>query len=189
MARPRKFDKDEALAQAVELFWRHGYGATTYRLIESETGIGLRSLHNTFGEKDALFLRVLRLYHERAKGVLGQVFDPPSTVAVERLLMAMTEPTDPGDVANAGCLMVATVFEVGAPPEAIAQEIAAYRETFRAAFRAALEADAVPEAEARAEFLLGALWGLLGQIRVARSTAAARPMAEVLVQTVRSWTP
>ena len=187
MARPRAFDEDEALMAAMMLFWRHGYGATTYRLIERETGIGLRPLHNTFGEKDALFARALRLYRKMARSVLDGAFAAPGREAIMGLFEGMVAPAPEDDPANMGCLMVATVFEVGEPPEAVAAEIAAYREMFRARFEEALRADGTPEAEERAEFLVGALWGVLSQIRLARRTTAGAPAARVVVETVRGW--
>ncbi len=52
---------------------------------------------------------------------------------------------------------------------------------------AALEADGIPDAETRAEFLLGALWGILSQIRLARDTTAGAPMAAVVAETVKGW--
>ena len=187
MARPRGFDEGEALTAAMMLFWRHGYGATTYRLIERETGIGLRSLHNTFGEKDALFARALRLYRDMAAGVLEAVFAEPGRAAIVALFEGMVAEAPAEDPANMGCLMVATVFEVGEPPEAVAAEIAAYREMFRARFEAALRADGIEGAEERSEFLVGALWGVLSQIRLARRTTAGAPAAKVVVETVRGW--
>ena len=43
MARPRNFDETEALQKMVQVFWRHGYDATTTRMLEEATGIGVRA--------------------------------------------------------------------------------------------------------------------------------------------------
>ncbi|MFT4837970.1 MAG: AcrR family transcriptional regulator, partial [Nonlabens sp.] len=54
MARPRSFDESELLQAVTMSFWRHGYNATTYRGLEAMSGVGVRSLANTFGDKDQL---------------------------------------------------------------------------------------------------------------------------------------
>ncbi len=188
MARPRNFDEDEVLGCALAAFWRDGFEATTYKGLEVETGVGVRSLHNTFGEKEALFLRVLARYRELAQATLAQVFDPPGVAAIRALLSGMGQPAE-GDEAirNAGCLMVNTVFELGRASDAVRAEVEAYRQMWRDTFRTALEADGIPDAGRRAEFLVGALWGMLSQIRLEGRTEAAAPLAQVTIETVEAW--
>lgn len=187
MARPRKFNESEVLQCAMLTFWKLGYDATTYKALESATGVGVRSMHNTFGEKDDLFLKSLETYQEMARGLLDQVFDPPGRAAIVMLFEGMVQPKPEDDINNSGCLMVNTVFEMPEKPEPIEARINSYREMFRDHFREALEADGIDDAETRAEYLLGSLWGILSQIRLGRSTEAGGPMAAVIVQTVKSW--
>ena len=52
MARPRSFEESELLEAVMVAFWRHGYTATTYRSLETLSGVGIRSLANTFGKKE-----------------------------------------------------------------------------------------------------------------------------------------
>ena len=188
MPRPRGFDENEVLACAMRMFWRRGYEGTTTRAIQAETGVGLRSLANTFGEKDELFVRALRLYREMARGILDQVFDPPGVQAIAALFAGLGEETeDASDVRNAGCLMVNATFELTRTSPAIREEVEAYRAMFRDRFREALDADGVSDPGTRAEFLVGALWGALSQIRLAGTTTAAKPMIDVVIASVRDW--
>ncbi|MEM7322118.1 MAG: TetR/AcrR family transcriptional regulator [Actinomycetota bacterium] len=187
MARPRKFDEAEVLACAMTEFWRNGYHATTTRTLEAQTGVGIRSLANTFGDKDQLFVSALARYRETAAGMLNQLFDPPSVDAIAALFGGMSAPVDPDHVTNSGCLMVNTVFELDEPPEAVAAEIAAYRAMFRDTFEAALRADGVPDPDTKAEFLLSSLWGALSQIRLSGSTTAAAPTVETVQQILATW--
>lgn len=187
MARPRNFDEDEALAVMVQVFWRHGYDATTMRMLEEATGIGVRGIANVWGDKDAIFLRVLEAYTAMARGIIEDVFDPPSTAGVEVLFQGLAAPKDEGDPANYGCLMVHTVFGLGRATSDMRDAVEAYRDMWLDAFRAALMADGIAQADARAEFLVNLLWGALAQIRLARSTVAAAPMTAVAVETVRRW--
>jgi TetR/AcrR family transcriptional regulator, transcriptional repressor for nem operon len=189
MGRPRSFEESELLEAVMVAFWRHGYAATTYRSLETMSGVGIRSLANTFGEKDELFSKALARYREWVTGNLAAMFDPPSLDAIVGVFERVSSPADIDDPRSAGCLMVNTVFEIDEPAEEVAEEIAQYREVWRSAFREALEADGVDNAEARTEFLVGALWGALSQIRLVGNTAAAEPMTSVVIETVRGWIP
>lgn len=189
MARPRTFDPADVLQSVMVSFWCKGYGGTTMRGIEAETGVGIRSLANTFGDKDTLFASSLSAYRDMAAGVIAQVFDPPGVDAIAAMFSGMSQPVSDDDPQRYGCLMVNTVFELDDPPKPIADEVRAYREMWRSTFEASLRADGVAEPEARAEFLLASLWGALSQVRLANDTTAAAPIADVVVQTVRSWVP
>ena len=144
---------------------------------------------NTFGEKEELFSKALVCYRQMVAGNLATMFDPPSVDAIIRIFERVSSPADGDDPRSGGCLMVNTVFEIDEPAEDIANEIAQYRDLFRSMFQQALENDHITDAETRAEFLLGALWGALSQIRLAGDTTAAQPMTSVVIETIRSWTP
>ena len=64
MARPKAFDEEKALEQAMHLFWQKGYAATSIQDLVDHLGIGRRSLYNTFESKRSLFLRSLAYYQE-----------------------------------------------------------------------------------------------------------------------------
>ena len=187
MGRPRGFDEGEVLQAALMLFWKHGYDATTMRMLADATGVGVRGLVNVFGDKEQLFARVLAAYHGMAKGVLAEVFDTPGLDAVVMLFRGMAAPVEADAINNAGCLMVNTVFNAGRAGTRFEPEIQAYREMFRDTFEAALRTDGVSDSTARAEFLVASLWGVLSHIRLSGSTTAAAPMVDVVVQTVRGW--
>lgn len=168
-------------------FWRHGYAATTYRSLESMSGVGIRSLANTFGEKDELFTRALACYREFVSGNVAVMFDPPSIEAIIRVFERVSSPADVDDPRLNGCLMVNTLFEIEHPSDEVTSEIILYRDLFRNAFAQALEADNIPDPETRAEFLLGALWGALSQIRLTHDTASAQPTSTIVIETIRAW--
>src|SRR5215218_9208155 len=63
--RPRSFDRDAALEQAVRLFWRKGFEATSMADLTAAMGIGAPSLYAAFGSKEALYAEALSYYQER----------------------------------------------------------------------------------------------------------------------------
>ncbi|HNX58500.1 MAG TPA: helix-turn-helix domain-containing protein, partial [Spirochaetota bacterium] len=64
MARPREFDKDEALYNAMLMFWKKGYDGTSIPDLLDATGISRSSLYETFTDKQTLFLEAMNRYRQ-----------------------------------------------------------------------------------------------------------------------------
>ncbi len=62
VGRPRSFDRDEALARAMEVFWTRGYEGTSLADLTDAMGINRPSLYAAFGNKEDLFAAALALY-------------------------------------------------------------------------------------------------------------------------------
>jgi AcrR family transcriptional regulator len=60
--RPRSFDRDQALRQAMQVFWEKGYEGTTMADLTAAMGIKAPSLYSAFGDKNALFREAVDLY-------------------------------------------------------------------------------------------------------------------------------
>ena len=188
MARPRKFVEEEVVRSAMMTFWCLGYDATTYRELQKVTGLGLRSLSNAFGEKEELFATVLQAYRKMTGDVLNSFLDGADLEGLAQFFEMMASPADgDDDIRREGCLMVNTVFEMSDMAEPIAAEVNAYRAMFIAKISEVLERSGTHGVEEKAEYLLGSIWGLLSQIRLAKDPVAAQPMAHMLANIIRSW--
>ncbi|RZT29016.1 TetR/AcrR family transcriptional regulator [Cupriavidus agavae] len=64
MARPKEFDKGEALDAAIGVFCEHGYAGTSATMLTSAMKIGRQSLYDTFVDKWQLYCAALRRYGE-----------------------------------------------------------------------------------------------------------------------------
>src|SRR3954471_18780589 len=62
MGRPRLFDLDAAIGSALEVFWKHGYAATTPAELLEAIWVGKRSFYNALESKHAIFERALERY-------------------------------------------------------------------------------------------------------------------------------
>jgi AcrR family transcriptional regulator len=62
MARPKEFEDEAALEQAIEVFSAHGYEGTSTDELLRVMGISRQSMYNTFGDKKRLYLEALRRY-------------------------------------------------------------------------------------------------------------------------------
>lgn len=81
MARPREFERTQAVERATEVFWEHGYeGASLSRLLVS-MGISKSSFYDTFGSKHRLYLETIAHYTDtyatgRATRLIGSHANP-----------------------------------------------------------------------------------------------------------------
>ncbi|WP_407521357.1 TetR/AcrR family transcriptional regulator [Methylobacterium oryzisoli] len=107
--RPRGFDREAALAQAMLLFWRKGFAATSIADLTQAMGIGSPSLYAAFGSKEALYAEALRYYGERYEASVWANFTAARTAraAVEALLMdsAAALPNGCGREEPLGCMV------------------------------------------------------------------------------------
>jgi AcrR family transcriptional regulator len=86
--RPRSFDRETALDQAVRLFWSKGYEATSISDLTSAMGIGAPSLYAAFGDKKALFDEVVEAYGIRYGGYIARALaeEPTAKQAIARIV-------------------------------------------------------------------------------------------------------
>ena len=123
--RPRSFDRETALEQAVRSFWEQGYEATSISDLTRAMGIGAPSLYAAFGDKRALFDEVVAEYGRLYGGFLARAVaeEPTARRGVERALReAAVEYTLPGR--PRGCLVISAALNI-APASAEVAEFAA----------------------------------------------------------------
>ena len=104
--RPRSFDRDTALAAAVEQFWRAGYEDTTIAMLTRAMGVTPPSLYAAFGDKESLFEEASTVYFRRTcEAVDLAAALPTARASIERMLddtaRAHTDASTPP-----GCLML-----------------------------------------------------------------------------------
>lgn len=62
IGRPLKFDKNEALTAAINVFWSKGYEGSSMKDLTTAMGINAPSLYSTFGDKHQLYLQAIDSY-------------------------------------------------------------------------------------------------------------------------------
>jgi AcrR family transcriptional regulator len=127
MGRPREFDADAALDQAMEVFWRHGYEGATIAQLTDAMGINPPSLYAAFGNKEGLLKAALDRYTAKRAGWMEGVLSAPTARDVaERMLMGTADSqTDPDN--PPGCLLVQGGLACGTGSENVPFELAARR--------------------------------------------------------------
>ncbi|MEU4345402.1 TetR/AcrR family transcriptional regulator [Nocardia sp. NPDC023852] len=105
--RPRSFDRDAALEQAMLLFWARGYEATSIADLTAAMDIGPPSLYAAFGDKATLFVEAVANFGARYGGFVARALaeEPTAEATVRRILReAATEYTRPDR--PHGCLVI-----------------------------------------------------------------------------------
>lgn len=136
--RPRSFDADRVLDDAMRVFWRAGYRRTGTRDLERALGVTQSSLYNAFGSKAALFEEALGRYLDRLDAALlaPLASSPDGLAALDRFLAGL------GDWLRAdgvrGCMIGRVMSEGPVTEPAAAARIGEYRTRLRAALAAAM---------------------------------------------------
>ena len=142
MARPRSFNPDEALDLARDVFWRKGFQGTSLDDITAATGLVKPSLYAAFGDKNALFLKVLDRYHERiianAEPVLND--GPSARDAIERWLTGFV-PFCSGVRGSRGCLSINTAADGASEQKEIRKKVERFNRKLEELLRNRLRAD------------------------------------------------
>src|SRR5258708_620048 len=106
--RPRSFDREEALMQAMRVFWAKGYESTTLTdLQQAMGGLTAPSLYAAFGSKEALFREVVLLYHQTHGIPMAKALTEGATAraSIEGLLRVAATTFCQPDTPR-GCLLV-----------------------------------------------------------------------------------
>jgi AcrR family transcriptional regulator len=115
MGRPRQFDRDAALTQAMHLFWQNGFDATSLSQLKAALGISAPSFYAAFGSKEALFQETVALYLKSHGNVMDCLWDPqlPPRAAVELALRGSAR-MQAGAGHPTGCMVALGVTSAGA---------------------------------------------------------------------------
>jgi AcrR family transcriptional regulator len=77
MGRPRTFDRDRAVEQAMHIFWQNGYESTSLSQLKAGIGKGISapSFYAAFGSKEGLFQECVQRYLSSYAQVTASLWD------------------------------------------------------------------------------------------------------------------
>jgi TetR/AcrR family transcriptional repressor of nem operon len=122
----KQFDSDDALERAMDVFWTHGYEATSMSHLLEAMGINRASLYATFGDKRALYLAAMARYDETYMTRLIELLSAPGSPkeAIVRTIRTMVD-IAAADQERRGCMLTNTATELAGRDPEIGQRVAA----------------------------------------------------------------
>lgn len=195
MGRPRTFDRDKAVEQAMHIFWQNGYESTSLAQLKAAIGNGISapSFYAAFGSKEALFQECMQRYLSTYAQVTEALWD--TSLAPRDALEAALRNSAKMQCERGhpkGCMVGLGVMS--APSEAYA-ELTVPLTRSRARTRAGITAcvqRGVDSGELRADTDMRALATvfdafLLGLSTLARDGVRHAVMDEAITQILSAW--
>lgn len=122
----KQFDTEVALTKAMEVFWAHGYEAASLSALLKHMGIGKKSLYDTFGNKQSLFLKALDYYaHTTIRDLRDRLSADGSPLANLKSLLKDLQKTH-SKPSSYGCMLGTNIADFNTDDEAIAQVMRVY---------------------------------------------------------------
>jgi AcrR family transcriptional regulator len=186
IGRPREFDRDVALREAMLVFWRKGFMATSMSDLCDAMGIRAPSLYAAFGSKEALYLEVVERYTTTiGPSVWGRLTEGATARAgIKSLLLAAVEILPESAVKPAGCMAALAAISEDCPgeiPDVVRKIRLDCLELLRSRLNDAVTAGELPsstDVDCLSRFYLGVYEGMAIQARDGATSAELRGIAE-----------
>lgn len=196
--RKREFDEQDALDNAMRVFWTNGYAGTSMSDLTEAMGINKPSLYAAFGNKEQLFKAAVQHYMKDYGAPQWQKLlepaDAPLPERIRRYLYAIVDlVSDPRS--PRGCLFVKSACESGS--EALPGDITTLLNSMGKENEAALVAfldkeklegnlPAETDVKRLATYLLSVMYGMGVLVKNGNSRRALKAAVDVAVEVVPS---
>ncbi|MCJ2079291.1 hypothetical protein MKK68_27285 [Methylobacterium sp. E-016] len=122
------FEREQALSQAILLFWERGYGGASYKALLSVMGVPHpQSLIAAFGSKAKLFEAALAQYWEHRLGPVLACLDADEPIAAFDGLLDRAARLYTAEAPALGCLILTSLVNVRPEDAEVRAIVAAYR--------------------------------------------------------------
>ena len=191
MGRHRQFDVEKALDAAMCVFWRKGYEGASYADLTEAAGVERPALYSAFGNKEALFRKVLERYYQRHLDYIPEAFLLPKSRDVVAHILYNAVELNTRYPEHTGCLGINGVLAGSDEAEAVRQALidarAVGEEQLRTRLERALAEGDLPQTaspDALAIFVLAVLHGIAVQAKAGFSRDTLRAVAD---QALSTW--
>ncbi|KTE38635.1 MULTISPECIES: TetR/AcrR family transcriptional regulator [unclassified Sphingopyxis] len=190
--RPREFCVDQALAEALHVFWAKGYDGASMTDLTEAMGITKPSLYAAFGNKEALFHKALDLYEQEKLEYGRAALEQPTARKVAEYYLRGAIDVHGGTDDPKGCMGLISSLACSPEAESIKADVVRRRASSQRLLverfeRAKAEGD-IP-AHVDAEGLTSVLYALLQGITVQAGAGATHAELERLVDTSMTLWP
>jgi len=192
VARPRQFDRDQALLQAINVFCDKGFAAASTDELMQAMGLSRQSMYNTFGDKRQLYVEAMKQYQTSSITDLiwrlGKDATPMESLYNTLLSFASRAERE----GTAGCMAVNAICEFGLSDDELNQLNVSAGQTLREAIEGTLKRGMdfkeIPEGTdipGACDFLLSTLSGMKVSVKGGMSTAQLEAVAGFAVNALK----
>jgi AcrR family transcriptional regulator len=192
--RPPIFKRDQALEEAIGLFWRRGYEAASLTELENCTGLNRSSLYNSFGSKHDLFSLALERYARMlTETVVTPLEDGTKGLDDLHAFVARVRASMAGPGASDGCFLVNSMVEFGGSDGGVSsvgeRHFTRLGKALGAALNRAAEAGETGggPVEDRANALMGLIIGVLATVRAQAPAGQVEGFFAAAAALIDSW--
>lgn len=196
--RPRAYDADAAIAQAMGAFWQFGYSATSLDQLSDATDMNRPSMYAAFGDKRALYLQTLERYTERAKQTIAQALDPQLSLGegLQRFYDAALATYLPSGDPARGCYLIGTAVTEALGDEEVRKQLGSALREFERMLEVRIrkahedrEIDATADPQALAMIASAVLHTLAIRSRAGESRAVLRSIVATAIDLICGRAP
>ncbi|MBL5902491.1 TetR/AcrR family transcriptional regulator [Serratia fonticola] len=171
--RPREFDREQALLQARDLFWRQGFEGTSMSDLVAKLGIASARIYKAFGSKELLFREAIAHYETHEGGFAERAFEEQASVreAIKQMLLDAVALYSHGEFPQ-GCMVVSSAVSVSEDNQGVMRWLMEHRQQRTQGIidrlQAAIQAGELPantDAESLGDYFAAFLHGLSVQAR------------------------
>lgn len=186
MGRPREFDTEEALDQAVEVFWTKGFDATSLQDLLEAMGLSKSSFYQTYGSKGTLYLKAIDRYRTRIVSQMMRDLERAESARafIDDVFQDLARNLDTPN-GRRPCLVMNDSGDVERREDAVARRMRNGAEQFESVFRTAVvraqrEGDvSETDPDALARYLMSSRSGLLAVRKTGASEEALQDIIAV----------
>lgn len=135
MSRIKVYDDDEVLQQAMELFWKQGFHATSMQDLVNHLGLNRSSIYDGFGNKRKLFDQAFKRYCDTNRKQTSELLNNQTdTIEGIKTLFELNISCAINDCDNKGCFVVNTTTELIPTDDEIAKVLSKNKASYEKMF-------------------------------------------------------
>lgn len=191
MARPVQIDRDKALREARNIFWRQGFTATSMSQLLAAMEIGSGSFYAAFGSKPELFAQVIEKYDTWSAAQWERIRANEAGLDAIREFLEATVVDVSDKNRLKGCLLVNSILEMEGVDTELHQQLVdrfkGLEHILSICLQEAQDSGTLREELSVAEgvgYLMTNIYGLRVASRAGLSRAEARRRVQVLIQMI-----
>lgn len=189
--RPLSFDRDQAIEQAMLLFWEHGYEATSLNDLTAALNVTPSSIYTAFGDKKGLFMAAVQRYASGPDNAEAIILRAATGYEAALGLLRGSAMGFTGESTPRGCLMASSAISCSAMAQDVKTALADMRKAIEACLRdkikRSVKEGSLPTGADPAALAAHTMAVIQGMSTLARDGATRASLLKVVDTAMKCW--